>query len=331
MPIKNYSLLKGKVWAWGPPVDDDDHTHWELHLHIGDHRTFKALVNVASRNKDSEVVLWRSWKYENPGFLPQLSALPYGIHSGVQDLALNVLSGNGVKFRDFVIAPIIDHETAKQSSLPLDEFTELFSRAITDKAVAYVWGSMYSDATQRGIIHNIHMNQGSVGDTFDHENGVGQDGGILLEFPGGNWGALFVTFSSQSYVTDMLGRPTGPLLRDYNGDVGMMGRDHDREPISSLTKECLALFQDCQEHQSLSGGDFIGRMSARFHWWSLGIGAAKTGRSSLDHRIKARGDVRAILFDLLDSLKISLRACIKIGRSTAHFWTHPTHLRETIC
>ncbi len=54
-------------------------------------------------------------------------------------------------------------------------------------------------------------------------------------------------------------------------------------------------------------------MFAKFNWWSLGIGAEKTGRSSLDNRVRRREDVQSVLTALLDSIAISLQNCIDIG------------------
>jgi hypothetical protein len=55
-------------------------------------------------------------------------------------------------------------------------------------------------------IHDIHMNQGNVG-AYTRDDGVFQDGGLLLEFPGTaggspQWVAIFLAFQSQSWHTD---------------------------------------------------------------------------------------------------------------------------------
>ncbi|KAH8880195.1 hypothetical protein GQ53DRAFT_546604 [Thozetella sp. PMI_491] len=54
-------------------------------------------------------------------------------------------------------------------------------------------------------------------------------------------------------------------------------------------------------------------MSAKFNWWSLGIGAAKSGHSSLDYRVRSREDVRDEIIDLLDGLAESLSNCVDIA------------------
>ncbi|KAK7946099.1 uncharacterized protein PG986_010420, partial [Apiospora aurea] len=91
--------------------------------------------------------------------------------------------------------------------------------------------------------------------------------------------------------------------------------EHSTDPtvIRARTETCQALFETCQQHFQSSEDDWIDKMSAAFNWWSLGIGAAKSGHSSLDRRVQTRGDVKEVIVSLLDSLKHSLENCIEIG------------------
>jgi hypothetical protein len=51
-------------------------------------------------------------------------------------------------------------------------------------------------------IHDIHMNQGNEG-RFAGDNGVWQDGALLIHFPAqSQWVAFFLAFQSQSWHTD---------------------------------------------------------------------------------------------------------------------------------
>ena len=51
-------------------------------------------------------------------------------------------------------------------------------------------------------IHNVHMNQGSAA-RFIREDGVWQDGALLLHTPATNhWTAIFLGFQSQGWDTD---------------------------------------------------------------------------------------------------------------------------------
>jgi hypothetical protein len=91
--------------------------------------------------------------------------------------------------------------------------------------------------------------------------------------------------------------------------------DGDKDPakIKHLTEHCLSLFGDCQRHPALAESDWIDKMAADFNWWSLSIGATKSGHSSLDYRVRTRDDVRSLLVNLLESLVVSLQKCIDIG------------------
>ena len=51
-------------------------------------------------------------------------------------------------------------------------------------------------------IHDIHMNQGNVA-AYRHDDGVWQDGGLILRFPSSNqWVGVFLGFQSQAWHTD---------------------------------------------------------------------------------------------------------------------------------
>ena len=51
-------------------------------------------------------------------------------------------------------------------------------------------------------VHDIHMNQGNSAE-FRSDDGVWQDGGLILHFPGvDQWVAIFLAFQSQAWHTD---------------------------------------------------------------------------------------------------------------------------------
>ena len=60
-----------------------------------------------------------------------------------------------------------------------------------------------SSASPGNGIHDIHMNQGNVGQ-FKRDDGVWQDGGLLLNYAdsGWQWVAIFLAFQSQAWHTD---------------------------------------------------------------------------------------------------------------------------------
>jgi hypothetical protein len=84
-------------------------------------------------------------------------------------------------------------------------------------------------------VHDIHMNQGNTG-RFVEDDGVWQDGGLLLHYPGQDqWVGVFLAFQSQAWHTDDttghtdLGVPDpGPAPQPAPGETGSHGADRWR-------------------------------------------------------------------------------------------------------
>jgi uncharacterized protein YukJ len=56
------------------------------------------------------------------------------------------------------------------------------------------------------------MNQGNGG-KYRKDNGVYQDGALIIEYPGNKWRAFFFAFQSQTFDTDGSGNPVrGKIL-----------------------------------------------------------------------------------------------------------------------
>ena len=95
-------------------------------------------------------------------------------------------------------------------------------------------------------IHDIHMNQGNSG-SFARDNGVWQDGGLLVFFPStGKWSAIFLKFQSQTWHTDdrtgdpitpdvVPPRPTSDFdVRIIAALVNPVGPDQGKETVMLL-------------------------------------------------------------------------------------------------
>jgi len=103
-------------------------------------------------------------------------------------------------------APGPDNDLADK----LDHFVE---RAAADPAArVYAFGQRWGP--ESGVpdkvfgfspgngVHDIHMNQGNS-QQFRHDDGVWQDGGLLLHYPAQDqWVAIFLAFQSQAWHTD---------------------------------------------------------------------------------------------------------------------------------
>jgi uncharacterized protein YukJ len=85
----------------------------------------------------------------------------------------------------------------------------LLNMTIADKdGVIYAFGSAFSDKGKVDGIHNIHMNQGNPANNHGGDNGVWQDGALLIHLPSkATWTAVFIAFQTESWSTDSVGNP----------------------------------------------------------------------------------------------------------------------------
>jgi uncharacterized protein YukJ/nucleotide-binding universal stress UspA family protein len=146
-----------------------------------------------------------------------LEVLPEGFtpnRFNVENLALDYVRGGYVTRKDMM--PL-----NKGVQKPVKDFTEqlnsLINRAILNTDVMIYafgerWGpepdikDKYFGFQPGNGIHDIHMNQGNVGE-FIKDDGVWQDGGLLIYFPeddrtAEHWVAIFIAFESQDWSTD---------------------------------------------------------------------------------------------------------------------------------
>ncbi|KAJ4315180.1 hypothetical protein N0V84_008514 [Fusarium piperis] len=94
------------------------------------------------------------------------------------------------------------------------------------------------------------------------------------------------------------------------------------------TEECLSLFQDASRHQGLADDDWIEDRAADFVWWSHGLKAQKTGRSSLDYRLRDRPDIQKVIAGLLDSLAQALKEFLQPETDEGQGSIHSDHEDE---
>jgi uncharacterized protein YukJ len=85
----------------------------------------------------------------------------------------------------------------------------LLNMTIADKdGTIYAFGSAYADSGKVDGIHDIHMNQGNPANNHGSDNGVWQDGALLIHLPSkGTWTAVFIAFQTESWSTDSAGNP----------------------------------------------------------------------------------------------------------------------------
>ncbi|WP_328874653.1 DUF2278 family protein [Streptomyces sp. NBC_00287] len=223
MPLKSYGVLIARA------VDTrregaTDTPHYQIHLTDDQGTNYRAAVNVLSQQQPSELLYFVADDFRHP-VTDRLAGLPGG---------WNVLpSGSGGANLDFVRGNLFDPAAMRKLppdlSGPDNDLADLLDhyvrRAVDDpEARLYVFGERWGP--ENGVrdkvfgfqpgngVHDVHMNQGNSR-RFRGDDGVWQDGGILLHFPAQErWVGIFLAFQSQSWHTDDI---TGHALDAVDG------------------------------------------------------------------------------------------------------------------
>ena len=208
MPLKSYGVFKGRaidrrLGAGGSP-------HYQVHL-VDQSNDYRIAVNVASQLQPSELEYLIDSEFRHPivealhELTPGWKALP----SKPGGIALDFIRGNLFDPRrmrklafnlpgpDNDLNEKIDHYIQRAMS---DEDAQLYAfgerwgpESIKDKIFGFLPGNG---------VHDIHMNQANVG-SFVKDDGVYQDGALLLEFPRQKqWVGVFLKFQSQTWHSD---------------------------------------------------------------------------------------------------------------------------------
>jgi len=210
MPIDRYGVLKGKA-VDAKREDNQSTPHYQVRI-IAESVHYRIAVNVKSQASPSELLFLVDENFQHPitGHLPELQDGFTPLLSAPGGQALDYIRGNLFNRTDMRTLP---------SSLPgpnndlSDQLEHFIERAIQEPtAKIYPFGQRWGpESTKKDKvfnflpgngIHDIHMNQGNVA-PFIGDDGVWQDGGLLLQFPSTNqWVAIFLAFQSQAFHTD---------------------------------------------------------------------------------------------------------------------------------
>ena len=209
MPLRNYGVLKGRVTAVEAETGDDS-PHYQVRVD-GGQADFRIAVNVKSKEFPSELLYLVAEDFRHP-VTNGLDDLPdgfTGLESRPGGRALDFIRGNLFDRRAMKPLP----HTVPGPDNDLNEKVDFqVRRALRDRtarifAFGERWGpedkpdTVFRFAPGNGI-HDIHMNQGNVR-RYRGDDGVWQDGGLLLRFPGQDrWVGVFLAFGSQAWHTD---------------------------------------------------------------------------------------------------------------------------------
>jgi uncharacterized protein YukJ len=216
MPLKKYGVLVAR------PVErrregGTDSPHYQLRLATDTGANHRAAVNVLSQESPSELLYAIVDDLEHPITSP-LAALAPGWHPLPGRGGLDLVRGNLVTRAQMrPLAPDVDGPDNDLADLLDLHVLHAISRP---DALVYAFGEPWGPETARDKIfgfkpgngvHDIHMNQGNSA-RFAGDDGVWQDGGLLLHFPSeSRWVAIFLAFQSQAWHTDDL---TGHAIAD---------------------------------------------------------------------------------------------------------------------
>jgi uncharacterized protein YukJ len=211
MPLKTYGVLRGRV------VDHrlatTANAHFQLHVVDAAGTDFRVAINVASDLAPSELQFLVDADFRHP-ILPDVAALASGwarVERRAGTIALDFIRGN---LFDRAALRTLPFDVPGPDN-DLNETLALYvRRAIADEAASVFafgerWGpeagkpdKVFGFSPGDGV-HDIHMNQSNVG-RFVTDDGVWQDGALLLRFPGApeQWVAIFLKFQSQGWHTD---------------------------------------------------------------------------------------------------------------------------------
>ncbi|KAJ5898705.1 hypothetical protein N7504_008993 [Penicillium tannophilum] len=229
MPVNDYGVWKANAVHYVVEHREDKSKNPHLLLYIDDrgdttkhayyhsrHRSHKpsqrnkeipglvrAVINIRSGEKEeSRLAYWIDHNYNDHPIINSLTDLPLGFHpladakQSPVGLRTDYIRSNLFKINT---GQILAHDDPNPENDIADAIEPEIEKAINEHADLYLFGARFIDF--KGI-HNLHMNQGNI-DEWKHDDGVFQDGAILIHYPSSNrWLALFIGFASQAVHTD---------------------------------------------------------------------------------------------------------------------------------
>lgn len=209
MPLKNYGVLKGR--PINRQLGSGQNPHYQVHV-VDEAGDYRIAINVMSQLSPSEVEYLVESHFQHP-VLAQLDELPPGWHrlpSKPAGPALDFIRSNLFDPRRMVPLPFSVAGPDNDLNEKIDHYIQ---RAMADEdALLYAFGERWGPEPGKkdkifgflpgNGVHDIHMNQANAG-RFVQDNGVYQDGALLLQFPAQNqWVGIFLKFQSQTWHSD---------------------------------------------------------------------------------------------------------------------------------
>lgn len=209
MPIRSYGVLKGRVLR-GKPERRGSTPHYQILVAAGP--LFRVAVDTRSgeHGQPPDLLFWLDDDFRHP-LLETLAAMADGFHllaPSRESGALDYVRGSLVRREEMRPLPV---DVPGADNDLNEKIGGLVQRAKADpEARLYAFGGRWGPEPHRpdaefgfepgNGVHDIHMNQGNPPGRHAHDNGVWQDGALLIHYPGaGRWSALFLAFQSQRW------------------------------------------------------------------------------------------------------------------------------------
>ncbi|MCA1991411.1 MAG: DUF2278 family protein [Coleofasciculus sp. S288] len=278
MPLKNYGVLKCR--AIDSKLGMGQSPHYQVRV-LDNELSHRIAINVKSKLSPSELLYLVDEKFQH-SITQDLIGLDFGFNELERKpggLGLDYIRGN--LFDVTKMTPLPYNVPGPDNDLNelIDKYV---TRAIaTEDAVLYAFGEKWGPETipdryfgfrPGNGIHDIHMNQGNA-EKFRKDDGVWQDGGLLIHFPSQNqWVGVFLAFQSQVFHTDDI---TGHRLSDQETDrplnPGIPEADQRIRIIAALVnplgddvgKESVTLINTCPETVELDGWALADQMKRK--------------------------------------------------------------------
>ncbi|MCI0703898.1 MAG: DUF2278 family protein [Planctomycetia bacterium] len=214
MPLKNYSLLKGTII--NAQEAKASSPHYQI-LVVDDTTEYRIAVNVRSslNPPDLEFLLIPDFDHPLTDLLPEVAIGMHRLSDSAtkrrdSGLCLDFLRMNLFQRSQMKVIPSFFPGPDNDLNEKIDQYVEY---AMGDENnLIYAFGERWGPESNKrdkyfgflpgNGIHDIHYNQGNSGG-FKGDNGVYQDGGLILYFAAENkFVAYFTKFQSQAWNSD---------------------------------------------------------------------------------------------------------------------------------
>jgi uncharacterized protein YukJ len=209
-----YGLLQGKVDIF-KREDNDTTPHLQIRVIDSNNQAWRVPVNVLSVDQ-SFLIFHRADPLQSHPLMASLANLA----PGFTPLPANARSASNAL--DFFRSPLFDWPTGieapptgpGQNDDLQDTLITYLNNLKSQNGDIFVFGAKFPEPGQspnpRPIdrefgtvqgLHDVHMNQGNPPGSHQDDNGVFQDGGLILRFPN-RYAGLFLRFQSQWLPTN---------------------------------------------------------------------------------------------------------------------------------